>query len=115
MSLEQPSVAQLSQIIAKVTAPAVLLCTVASLMTNRRDSAAETSRCAVEQPNHFFWTFAAITASVLVGRGICECILNVAQEYGVAVLFVLARAFFAASLVNLARETYSQHDIDHYR
>ena len=41
---------------------------------------------------------------------------NVAHEYGVGVLFILALALFTASLVNLARETrIALHDLDHFR
>ena len=63
-----------------------------------------------------FSTFAAITTSVLVIVAFVSAYFNVAHEYGVGVLFILALAFLTASLVNLARETrIALHDLDHYR
>jgi hypothetical protein len=42
--------------------------------------------------------------------------LNLAHEYGVAVLLVVALCFFTASLVNLARDTrISLHEMGEYR
>ena len=63
-----------------------------------------------------FSTFAAITTSVLVIVAFVSAYFNVAHEYGVGVLFILALALFTASLVNLARETrIALHDLDHFR
>lgn len=63
-----------------------------------------------------FATFAAITTSVLVVIAFVCAYFNIAHEYGVGALFVLALAFFTASLVNLARETsVALHELDHYR
>jgi hypothetical protein len=40
---------------------------------------------------------------------------NIAHEYGVAVLFIVALGFFTASLVNPARETRTAlHEYDHF-
>jgi hypothetical protein len=40
---------------------------------------------------------------------------NIAHEYGVALLFIIAPGFFTASLVNLARETrIALHEYDHF-
>jgi hypothetical protein len=40
---------------------------------------------------------------------------NIAHEYGVGALFVVALCFFTASLVNLARETrIALHEYDHF-
>jgi hypothetical protein len=40
---------------------------------------------------------------------------NLRHEYGVAVLFILALAFFTMALVNLARETrVALHEYDHF-
>jgi Protein of unknown function (DUF2721) len=144
MALDTPSVAQLSQVITQVTAPAFLLGAVASFTSvliarmNRIIDRAqvlnaigedETSRAHLKQDiprlkrravllnkSILFSTFAAITTSVLVIVAFLSAYLNVAHEYGVGVLFVLALAFFTASLVNLARETrIALHDLDHYR
>jgi hypothetical protein len=141
---ENPSVAQLSQIISQVTAPAFLLGAVASFTSvliarmNRiidrsqalhaiaEDEASRAHlktdiprlkrRAALLNKSILFSTFAAITTSVLVIVAFVSAYFNVAHEYGVAVLFVLALAFFTVSLVNLARETrIALHDIDHYR
>ena len=142
--IENPSVAQLSQVITQVTAPAFLLGAVASFTSvliarmNRiidRSQALhaigedESSRAHLKadiprlkrravllNKSILFSTFAAITTSVLVIVAFLCAYFNVAHEYGVGLLFVLSLAFFTASLVNLARETrIALHDIDHHR
>jgi hypothetical protein len=144
MILEQPSVAQLSQVITQVTAPAFLLGAVASFTSvliarmNRiidrsqvlhaiGDDEASRAHLKADIPRLkrravllnkaiLFSTFAAITTSVLVIVAFVSAYFNIAHEYGAGVLFVLALTFFTASLVNLARETrIALHDIDHYR
>jgi uncharacterized membrane protein YqjE len=144
MALDTPSVAQLSQVITQVTAPAFLLGAVASFTSvliarmNRiidrsqvlnaieEEEASRTHlkediprlkrRAVLLNKSILFSTFAAITTSVLVIVAFVSAYLNVAHEYGVGVLFVLALVFFTASLVNLARETrIALHDLDHYR
>jgi uncharacterized membrane protein len=141
---ENPSVAQLSQVISQVTAPAFLLGAVASFTSvliarmNRiidrsqalhaiaEDEASRAHlktdiprlkrRAVLLNKSILYSTFAAITTSVLVIVAFVSAYFNVAHEYGVGVLFVLALAFFTGSLVNLARETrIALHDIDHYR
>ena len=63
-----------------------------------------------------FATISAITTSVLVIVAFVSAYLNVPHEYGVGVLFILALAFFTASLVNLVLETrIALHEMDHYR
>ena len=63
-----------------------------------------------------FSTISAITTSVLVIVAFVSAYFNVAHEYGVAVLFVLALVFFTASLINLARDTrIALHEIDPYQ
>ena len=142
--IENPSVAQLSQVITQVTAPAFLFGAVASFTSvliarmNRiidRSQALhaigedESSRAHLKadiprlkrravllNKSILFSTFAAITTSVLVIVAFVCAYFNVAHEYGVGLLFVLSLAFFTASLVNLARETrIALHDIDHHR
>ena len=144
MILEQPSVEQLSHVITQVTAPAFLLGAVASFtsvliarMNRIIDRSQVLHAIADDEPSRahlkadiprlkrraallnksiLYSTTAAIATSVLVIVAFVSAYLNVAHEYGVAVLFVLALAFFTASLVNLARETrIALHDIDHYR
>lgn len=144
MILDQPSVAQLSQVITQVTAPAFLLGAVASFtsvliarMNRIIDRSQALHAIADEEPSRahlkadiprlkrravllnksiLFSTYAAITTSVLVIVAFVSAYFSIAHEYGVGLLFVLALAFFTASLVNLARETrIALHDIDHYR
>ena len=142
--IENPSVAQLSQVITQVTAPAFLLGAVASFTSvliarmNRiidRSQALhaigedESSRAHLKgdiprlkrravllNKSILFATFAGITTSVLVIVAFVCAYFNVPHEHGVAGLFVSALAFFTASLVNLARETrIALHDVDHHR
>jgi len=144
MALDTPTVSQLSQVITQVTAPAFLLGAVASFTSvliarmNRiidrsqtlnaigEDEASRTHlkvdiprlkrRAVLLNKSILFSTFAAITTSLLVIVAFVSAYFNVAHEYGVGVLFILALAFFTASLVNLARETrIALHDLDHFR
>ena len=144
MALENPSVAQLSQVITQVTAPAFLLGAVASFTSvliarmNRIIDRSQTlnaigdddvsrahlkldtprlkRRAVLLNKSILFATFAAITTSVLVVIAFVCAYFNIAHEYGVGALFVLALAFFTASLINLARETrIALHEWDHYR
>ena len=144
MFLEAPSLPQLSQVITQVTAPAFLLGAVASftsVLIARMNRIIDRSqvlnvigddeaprahlksdiprlmrRAVLLNKSILFSTFAAITTSVLVIVAFVCAYFNIAHEYGVAVLFVLALAFFTASLINLARETrIALHDLDHYR
>jgi Protein of unknown function (DUF2721) len=144
MALDTPSVAQLSQVITQVTAPAFLLGAVAtftSVLIARMNRIIDRSqalnaidedepsrahlrsdiprlkrRAALLNKSILFSTFAAITTSVLVIVAFLCAYFNVAHEYGVGTLFVLALAFFTAALVNLARETrIALHDMDHFR
>ena len=144
MFLEAPSLPQLSQVITQVTAPAFLLGAVASftsVLIARMNRIIDRSqvlnaigddessrahlksdiprlkrRAVLLNKSILFSTFAAITTSVLVIVAFVSAYFNVAHEYGVGVLFVLALAFFTASLVNLARETHiALHELDRYR
>ena len=144
MALDTPTVTQLSQVITQVTAPAFLLGAVASFTSvliarmNRiidrsqtlnaigDDDASRTHlkldiprlkrRAVLLNKSILFATFAAITTSALVVIAFVCAYFNIAHEYGVGALFVLALAFFTASLVNLARETrIALHELDHYR
>ena len=62
-----------------------------------------------------FSTISAIITSLLVIVAFVSAYFNIAHEYGVGVLFVIALGFFMASLVNLARETrIALHEYDHF-
>jgi len=142
--LRKPIGCELSQVITQVTAPAFLLGAVASFTSvliarmNRiidrsqvlneigEDDSARAylrsdiprlrRRAVLLNKSILFSTFAAITTSVLVIVAFVSAYFNIAHEYGVGLLFVLALGFFTASLVNLARETrIALHDVDHYR
>ena len=144
MALDTPTVTQLSQVITQVTAPAFLLGAVASFTSvliarmNRIIDRSQTlnaigdddvsrahlkldtprlkRRAVLLNKSILFATFAAITTSVLVVIAFVCAYFNIAHEYGVGALFVLALAFFTASLVNLARETrIALHELDHHR
>ena len=135
------TLAQLSQVISQVTAPAFLLGAVAgfaSILTLRlhrildrahvlnaiNDDDTSRAHLKTEIPilkrraemvysAIFFATMCAIVTSLLVVVAFASAILNIAQEYGVAILFVIALAFFIAALVNLLRETrIALHEID---
>ena len=62
-----------------------------------------------------FSTIAAIVTSLLVIVAFVSAYFDIAHEYGVAALFIVALSFFTASLVNLARETrIALHEYDHF-
>jgi len=140
---ENLTVAQLSQVISQVTAPAFLLGSVATYTSvliarmNRIidrshalkaiDDQAPTAhlkadisplrrRAILLNKAILFSTISAISTSVLVIVAFVSAYFNVPHEYGVGVLFVLALAFFTASLINLARDTrIALHEIDPYQ
>jgi hypothetical protein len=62
--------------------------------------------------------FAAISAifiTLLVVVAFASALLAIEHERGIAVLFTVSLGFFAASLVNLARETrIALHEFDYY-
>ncbi len=142
--METPSITQLSQIIAQITAPAFLLGAVAAFVSvligrmNRivdRTQALnaiaddDTSRvrlksdlprlkCRAALLNQaiLFSTVSAIVTSLLVIVAFATALFNAQHEYGVAVLFVVALGFFTLSLINLAREIrIALDELDHYK
>jgi len=144
MIAETPSVTQLSQVIAQVTAPSFLLGAVAaftSVLIARMNRIIDRSqalnaigddeiararlkddiprlklRAALLNRAILFSIFSAIITSILVIVAFVSAYLNIAHEYGVGLLFIFALVFFTASLVNLARETrIALHEMDHYR
>jgi hypothetical protein len=140
---ETQTVAQISQVISQVTAPAFLLGSVATYTSvliarmnriidrshalNAIDDEAPTAylkadisplrrRAMLLNKAILFSTISAITTSVLVIVAFVSAYFNVAHEYGVGVLFVIALAFFTASLINLARDTrIALHEIVPYQ
>jgi hypothetical protein len=135
---------QLSQVISQVTAPAFLLGSVAaftSLLIARMNRIIDRSQVlnAIGEDESFrvhlktdiprlkrramllnkaiyFSTLNALITALLVLVAFACAFFNLAHEYGVALLFIFALAFFMASLVNLAREIrIALHEMDHYR
>ena len=137
-----PSIEQLSRIIGSVAAPAFLLGAVAafiSVLMSRMNRVIDRSqflhsiadedgtkaylkadiprlkrRATLLNQSIFYSTVCAIVTGSLIIVAFVSAMLHLAHEYGVAVLFILALAFFVLSLVNLARETrIALHDFDH--
>jgi Protein of unknown function (DUF2721) len=139
--VDTPTATQLSQVISQVTAPAFLLGAVAAFISlliarlNRvidrlrtsanadgNDSAQKYAkrdipllrrRAILLNRSIFYSTVCAITTTVLVIIAFVTAYLGFQHEYGIALLFVVALAFFAAALVELARETrIALHEVD---
>jgi hypothetical protein len=140
---DAPTATQLSQVISQVTAPAFLLGAVAAFVsvlisrmnriidrsqalnaiaddnkikaTLKSDVPRLKTRAALLNKAILYSTISAIVTSVLVIVAFVSAYLNIAHEYGAGALFVVALAFFTASLVNLARETrIALHEYDHF-
>jgi hypothetical protein len=140
---DTPTATQLSQVISQVTAPAFLLGAVAafvSVLISRMNRIIDRSqalnaiadddklkaslksdiprlkaRAVLLNKAIFFSTISAIVTSLLVIVAFVSAYFNIAHEYGVGALFVVALCFFPASLVNLARETrIALHEYDHF-
>jgi len=136
-----PSIDQLGRIIANVAAPAFLLGAVAAFISvvisriNRvidrsqfihgiaeSDSARSflkddlprlRRRAALLNRSLFCSILSAILTSLIIIVAFASALLNVAHEYGVAILFMAALLTFCVSLVDLARETrIALHDND---
>jgi len=141
---DTPSVAQLSEIISQVTPPAFLLGAVAafiSLLIARMNRIIDRSqalsaigegdaakarlkadipllkrRAALLNSAIFLAAVSAIVTTVLIVVAFACAFYHVRHEHGVAVLFVVALGFFAAALVNLAREArVALHELEHFR
>lgn len=138
---DTPSVEQLSQVIVQVTAPSFLLGAVAgfvSLLISRMNRVTDRIQAAEAVPDGdhararlkrdmpqlrrraellnraiLFSTTSAILTCLLVIVAFVSAYYQLRHEYGVAVLFVIALAFFTAGLVNLVRETWiSVHEYE---
>jgi hypothetical protein len=137
-----PSIEQLSSIIGSVAAPAFLLGAVAafiSVLMSRMNRVIDRAqflhgiadedgtkaylkadiprlkrRATLLNQSIFYSTVCAIVTGSLIIVAFVSAMLHLRHEYGVALLFILALAFFVLSLVNLARETgIALHDFDH--
>jgi cytochrome c biogenesis protein CcdA len=138
-----PSASELSQVITQAVAPAFLLGALAAFISvlilrmNRvvdRSQAlnaisdADTVRVHLKADlprlkqrsvllNNatFFATTSAIFATLLVILAFVTAFFGIEHERGIAVLFVITLGFFAAALVNFARETrIALHEVDYY-
>jgi uncharacterized membrane protein YgcG len=140
---ETPSVSQLSQVISQAIAPAFLLGALAAFISllilrmNRvvdrsqnlnaiDDADAARARLKADLPRLrqraallnraiFYASISAIFATLLVLVAFVSAFFGIEHERGIAVLFIINLGFFAAALVNLARETrIALHEFDYY-
>jgi uncharacterized membrane protein YgcG len=140
---ETPSVSQLSQVISQAIAPAFLLGALAAFISllilrmNRvvdrsqnlnaiDDADGARARLKTDLPRLkqratllnraiFYASISAIFATLLVIVAFVSAFFGIEHERGIAVLFIINLGFFAAALVNLARETrIALHEFDYY-
>jgi hypothetical protein len=143
MITETPTVSQLSQVITQAIAPAFLLGALAAFISvlilrmNRvvdrsqmlnAISKDDTARAYLKEDlprlkqrsillNNatLFASMSAIFATLLVMVAFVSAFFNIEHERGIAVLFIVTLGFFAAALVNFARETrIALHECDYY-
>ena len=133
MITETPSVSLLSQVITQAIAPAFLLGALAafiSVLTLRINRVVDRSQMlnAIDDTDKarahlktdlprmrqraillnnatFFVALSAIFATLLVMIAFVAAFFDIQHERGIAVLFVITLGFFAAALINFARET----------
>ena len=144
MLSETPSIEQLTQVITSVTAPAFLLGAVAgfiSVLVSRLNRVLDRSQAlnSIEDDDRsrarlkadiprlkrravllsnavLFATICAIITALLIIVAFATAFFRLQHEYGIAVLFIIALAFFIVSVVNLAREArIGLHEFDHYK
>jgi len=140
---ETPTVSQLSQVISQAVAAAFILVALAafiSVMILRMNRVVDRSqmlnaiggddpagahlktdlprmkRRAVRLNNAIlFASISAIFATLLVVVAFVSAFLGIQHERGIAVLVIVTLGFFAAALVNLARDTrIAAHECDYY-
>jgi hypothetical protein len=140
---ETPSVSQLSQVISQAIAPAFLLGALAAFISllilrmNRvvdrsqslnaiGDADASRARLKDDLPRLkqravllnraiLYASISAIFATLLVIVAFVSAFFGIEHERGIAVLFIINLGFFAAALINLARETrIALHEFDYY-
>ena len=143
MISETPSVSQLSQVISQAIAPAFLLGALAafiSVLILRMNRVVDRSqalnaiggddparvhlktdlprlkqRSVLLNKAILYASISAIFATLLVMVAFVSAFFGIQHERGIAVLFVVTLGFFAATLVNLARETrIALHEFDYY-
>jgi hypothetical protein len=143
MITETPSVTQLSQVITQAIAPAFLLGALAafiSVLTLRMNRVVDRSQIlnAIDDADKaraplkadlprmrqravllnnatLFATLSAIFATLLVMVAFVAAFFDIQHERGIAVLFVITLGFFAAALINFARETRTAlHEFDYH-
>ena len=140
---DTPSVSQLSQVIAQAIAPAFILGALAafiSLLILRMNRVVDRSqtlnaiggddparvhlktdlprlkqRAVLLNRAILYAATSAIFATLLVMVAFVSAFFGIQHERGIAVLFIVTLGFFAASLINLARETrIALHEFDYY-
>jgi O-antigen/teichoic acid export membrane protein len=140
---ETPSVSRLSQVISQAIAPAFLLGALAafiSVLILRMNRVVDRSqalnaiggndparvhlktdlprlkqRSVLLNKAILYASISAIFATLLVMVAFVSAFFGIQHERGIAVLFVVTLGFFAATLVNLARETrIALHEFDYY-
>jgi hypothetical protein len=140
---DTPSVTQLSQVITQAIAPAFLLGALAAFISvlilrmNRvvdrsqmlnaipdKDTARARLKADIPRLRQrsillnqatLFASMSAIFATLLVMVAFVSAFFNIEHERGIAVLFIITLGFFAAALVNFARETrIALHEFDYY-
>jgi hypothetical protein len=138
-----PSLDQLSRIIGSVAAPAFLLGAVAafiSVLMSRMNRVIDRSqflhgiadtdrdrsylkadiprlkrRAVLLNRSIFYSTICAIVTSLLIIVAFVSAMLHLQHEYGVAIFFIIALAFFLLALFDLAREIrIGLDDLDHH-
>jgi len=143
MITETPSVSQLSQVISQAIAPAFLLGALAafiSLLILRMNRVVDRSqslnaigdadaarahlkedlprlkqRAALLNRAILYASISAIFATLLVLVAFVSAFFGIEHERGIAVLFIINLGFFAAALINLARETrIALHEFDYF-
>jgi hypothetical protein len=139
---DTPSVSQLSQVISQAIAPAFILGALAafiSVLTLRMNRVVDRSqalnaigtdparahlkadlprmkrRAVLLNKAILFASLSAIVATLLVMLAFVSAFFGIEHERGIAILFILTLGFFAASLINFARETrIALHEFDYY-
>lgn len=143
MIQDTPSVSQLSQVISQAVAPAFILGALAafiSLLILRMNRVVDRSQTlnaiGIDDPARvhlktdlprlrrravllnraiLYASISAIFATLLVMVAFVSAFFGIQHERGIAVLFIVTLGFFAASLINLARETrIALHEFDYY-
>jgi Protein of unknown function (DUF2721) len=140
---DTPSVSQLSQVISQAVAPAFILGALAAFISvlilrlNRVvDRSQALNAIGGDDPARvhlktdlprmkrralllnnaiLFASVSAIFATLLVVVAFVSAFFGIEHERGIAALFVVTLGFFAAALINLARETrIALHEFDYY-